>query len=109
MVLEEYLEFDNPNGIRIKGTRVNIEDVVYLVREGMSPGQIRRDLPSLTLEQVHAALTYYYRNRAEVDDYMTRQEAEWEAEKRNHEQGERSEVVNRLLRLKAEKEGKVAM
>lgn len=107
MQLEEYFDFKNLNGIRIEGTRVNLEDVVYMAREGMSPGQIRQDLPSLTLEQIHAALAYYYRNRASVDEYMARQEAEWDAEKRQHEAGERPEVVLRLLQMKAERKGKV--
>ena len=107
MQLEDYFEFDNPNGIRIRGTRVNLEDVIYLAREGMSAGQIRQDLPALTIEQVHAALTYYYRNRQTVDDYMLRQDAEYDAEKRQAEAGDRPEVVSRLLRLKSERKGKV--
>lgn len=107
MQLEDYFEFDNPNGIRIRGTRINLEDVVYLAGEGMSAGQIRQDLPALSLEQVHAALAYYYRNRVTVDEYIVRQHAEWEAEKQHHEAGERPAVVENLLRLKAERKGKV--
>lgn len=107
MELNEYLDFNNPNGIRIKGTRVNLEDVVYLASEGMAPGQIHRDLPVLTLEQIHAALAYYYRNRPGVDEYMARQDAEWEADKKKQKEDERPEVVKRLLRLRAEQKGKV--
>ncbi len=107
MQLEEYFEFDNPNGIRIKGTRVNIEIVVYATREGMTPGQVVQNYPTLTLEQVHAALAYYYANRATIDDYIARQEAAYDEAKRRHEAGERPEVVRRLLKLKAERQGKV--
>jgi len=107
MQLEDYLEFDNPNGIHIRDTRVNIENVIVAAARGHAPGRIVQSYPSLTLEQVHAVLTYYYRNRQQIDDYMARQKAAYDEAKRQHEQGERPDVVQRLQRLRAEKEGKV--
>jgi len=38
----------------------------------MTPEQITADLPSLGLEEVYGALTYYLHNRAQVDDYLRR-------------------------------------
>lgn len=108
MQLEDYFDFENPNGIRIKSTRMNLEDVVYAALRGETPGQIAHNFRSLTLEQVHAALAYYYRNREQVEDYMRRQEAEYDADKARHEQGERPDVVKRLLKLRAEQEGRVS-
>lgn len=108
MELEEYLELDNPNGIRIKGTRINLEVVVRATQEGLTPDQIAQDYSPLTLEQLHAVLAYYHRNRDSVDEYMRRQESEYKKAKRKHEQGERPEVVQRLLRLQADLEGKVS-
>jgi uncharacterized protein (DUF433 family) len=100
MQLEDYFDFQNPNGIRIKGTRVSIEHVIYAAGEGLTAGQIRQEFPSLTLEQVHACLTYYYGHRAEVDAYMAKQEAEWEQDMKRQEQSERPEVVKRLLQMR---------
>lgn len=108
MQLEDYFDFDNPNGIRIKPTRVNLEDVVYAAMRGETPSQIAHSFRSLDLEKVHAALAYYYRNRQEVDEYMKAQEAAYDEAKRQHEQGERPEVVKRLLKLRAEQEGRVS-
>ena len=107
MQLEDYFEFDNPIGIRIRGTRVNVENVILAAARGYAPGRIVQSYPSLTLEQVHAVLAYYYRNRQQIDDYMARQEAAYDEAKKQHEQGERPEVVQRLLKLRAEREGKV--
>jgi uncharacterized protein (DUF433 family) len=106
MQLEDYFDFDNPNGIRIKPTRVNLENVVYAAMRGETPSQIVRGFPSLTLEKVHATLAYYYRNQQQVDAYMRDQEAAYDEAKRQHEQGERPEIVQRLLKLRAEQEGR---
>jgi uncharacterized protein (DUF433 family) len=108
MQLEDYLDLHHPAGIRIKGTRINIEDVVFCVQDGLTATQIVQEFPSLTLEQVHAVLAYYYRNQAPIDDYIARELAAFDEEKRQQDQGERPEVVKRLLRLKAEREGKVS-
>lgn len=108
MQLKDYFDFDDPNGIRIKPTRVNLENVVYAAMRGETPSQIVRGFPSLNLEKVHAALAYYYRNQQQVDEYMKAQEAAYDEAKRQHEQGERPEVVKRLLELRAEQKGRVS-
>lgn len=53
MKLEDYFEFLAPDDIRIKGTRVGIESVLYeyIYRE-QTPEDIARRFPTLTLEQV---------------------------------------------------------
>ncbi len=53
---------------RIDGHRITVEDVaVWHERMGMSPDEIVSAYPSLTLSDVHAALAYYYENRARID------------------------------------------
>ncbi len=52
----------------IDNTRIAVADVVYSMKEGMSPEQIaEEDYPDLSLAQVHAALAYYYDNREEIE------------------------------------------
>lgn len=101
MQLEDYLDFDNPNGIRIKDVRINIEVIIMAAQVGLTPAEIVQDFPFLSLEQVHAALAYYYRNRAQMDDYIKRQDAAYDEAKRKHESGERPEVVQRLMKSRA--------
>src|SRR5438309_9966702 len=53
---------------RIDGHRITVEDVaVWHARLGLSPDEIVSAYPSLTLSEVHAALAYYYENRARID------------------------------------------
>lgn len=53
---------------RIDGHRVTVEDVaIWHERMGMGPDEIVSAYPSLTLSDVHAALAYYYENRARID------------------------------------------
>ena len=74
MVLDEYFDFLAPNDIRIKGTRVGIETVLYdFIHQSKSPDAIAACYPSLTLEQVYATITYYLHNK----DAVTRYLADW--------------------------------
>jgi uncharacterized protein (DUF433 family) len=51
----------------IVGTRVRVQDIYFLAEvEGRSPNEIVTALPSLTLGQVHAALSYYFDHRDAV-------------------------------------------
>lgn len=72
MRLEDYFEFLAPNDIRLKGTRVGIETILYdFIHRSQSPEAIAARYSSLTLEQVYATITYYFHNRDAVDAYLT--------------------------------------
>lgn len=67
-------------GYSVRGTRVSLDSVVYRFLEGLSPESIQADcFPTLTLEQVYGAITFYLANRAEVDEYLRRADEEFEA------------------------------
>jgi len=55
---------------RVGATRVSLDSLVYLFREGVSAEGMVESYPALTLEQVHGALAFYLANRAEVDAYL---------------------------------------
>jgi len=99
MELESYFEFLSEDDIRIKGTRVGIETVLDDYLEGASPEEIAARYRSLSLEQIYATITYYLRNRAQVDAYLKawRQYTDqaWQEQERNP-----SEVVKRLRQLR---------
>lgn len=55
----------------IHGTRIRVQDVAMLSElQGRSPDQIVDAFPQLTLAQVHAALSYYFDNRAEIQAHL---------------------------------------
>lgn len=70
MRLEDYFDVITPDEIRLKGHRINIEQIVERHQAGMTPEQIAADLPSLDLEEVYGALAYYLHFRADVDAYL---------------------------------------
>ena len=80
MQLEEYFDFISPDVIRIKGHRIGIEHVLELYQEGYSPEQIAQEFPGLSLEKIHATITYYLHNQAEVDAYIQRSREQAERE-----------------------------
>ena len=76
--LEDYFEFRSVDDIRIKGHRIGIEDVLKYYLSGYTPEEIKLELPSLNLEKIHATITFYLHNRAQINDYLRRLETDRE-------------------------------
>ena len=51
----------------IQGTRISVRDIIERVRANQSVEDTLAALPHLTVAQVHAALSYYYEYRPEID------------------------------------------
>ena len=51
----------------IDDTRVRVNNVAFLAKQGLTSQQILEHYPDLTLAQVHAALTYYYDHADEIE------------------------------------------
>jgi uncharacterized protein (DUF433 family) len=105
MEIESYFDFISENAIRIAGTRVNIETVLRDYQQGASPEEIVLHYPTLSLEQVHATITYYLANLEGVQAYLQRlerfHEEAWQEQERNP-----SEFVRSLReRFKRERSG----
>ena len=103
MELESYFDFLSADDIRIKGSRIGIETVLYryIYRE-QDAKTIAADYPALSLEAIHATILYYLHNRSRVDEYL----AEWLEFGRVSREKQRQNpppFVLRLRALKAEK------
>jgi uncharacterized protein (DUF433 family) len=59
----------------IDGTRVRVKNIVFLHKQGHSPGEIVDVYPFLSLAQVYAALSYYHDFPAEIDASLANDEA----------------------------------
>jgi uncharacterized protein (DUF433 family) len=55
---------------RVRDTRVSLDSLVYLFREGMSVEGMVESYPALSLEQVHGALAFYLANQEQIDAYL---------------------------------------
>lgn len=63
---------------RVAGSRVSLDSVVYAFLGGQSPESIVDSFPTLSLEQVYGAITFYLSNRDEIDSYLKQGEEEFE-------------------------------
>ena len=63
----------------VTGTRVSLDSVVYAFLEGQTAESIAQSFPVLTLEQVYGTITFYLANCLDIDAYLRREEAEFEA------------------------------
>lgn len=68
--MESYFAFLDSGEIRIRGTRVGIEIVLRDYLEGVAPEEIVLRYPTLSLEQVRAAILYYLRHGDEINQYL---------------------------------------
>jgi len=86
MQWEDFFDFVSEDDIRVKGTRVGIEVVLWEYLEGAMPEEIVLRYPTLSLPQVYATITYYLYNREAVDAYLRRcqrhGERAWQAQRR---------------------------
>ncbi len=71
MDLADYFAFLGPNDIRIKGSRIGVQSVLYdYIYRSCTPEQIAARYATLRLDQVYATILYYLVNREAMDAYM---------------------------------------
>jgi len=72
--MEQYVE-RREGGYYIAGTRISLDSVVHLFKNGASPESILRSFPLAgSLEKIYGAITFYLANRDAVEAYLRDQE-----------------------------------
>ncbi len=51
----------------IAGTRTRVANIVAYYKLGLSPEELAREFPQLSLSQIHDALSFYYEHQQEID------------------------------------------
>ena len=88
--------------IRIKGTRVGIETVLYeYIHNNQTPEEIADSYYTLTLEQVYAIILYYLLNQEKIGVYLSDYLKYIETSREEYENDPPPDVV-RIRELKAE-------
>jgi uncharacterized protein (DUF433 family) len=67
---KEYIE-RREGSFYLIGSRVPLARIVYEFQNGAAPEGIRLDYPTLSLEQVYGAITFYLANKEEIEQDMT--------------------------------------
>ena len=104
MEIEQYFNFLSDDDIRIAGTRVGIETVLYdYIYRSQTAEQIADTYPSINLEQVYATILYYLHNREKVEAYIVDWLEHGERMRREQEKN-LPPVILRLRRLAAQRD-----
>lgn len=94
--------------IRITGSRVPIDTVIYHFKLGATAEEISYKFPSLRLADIYGAIYYYLAHQSDVEEYLSQQEAGADAVQQRIEsdpeyQQSKAEMRERLLARWAEK------
>lgn len=55
----------------IAGTKFPVRAVVnYVLKQGLSPEELAKEFPHLTLAQIYDALSYYYDHKEEIEQEL---------------------------------------
>ena len=74
-----YVRLDEHGAMRIGHSRVMLDSIVAGFEQGHSPETLQQQYPTLSLEEVYGAITYYLPHTDEVHTYLKRQDELWEA------------------------------
>lgn len=98
------LHTDAGGVVRVGGTRVTLDSVVYSFQEGSTAEEILEQYSSLRLADVYAVIGYYLRHREEVEAYIQEQRRQAEEIRRQDEaRYDRVGIRERLLARRAAK------
>jgi uncharacterized protein (DUF433 family) len=79
------LKTDEDGVVRVGGTRVTLDSVVYAFNDGATAEEIAYRYPSLDLVDIYATIAYYLQSRSAVDEYLQRRDAEARAVRQENE------------------------
>ncbi len=104
MQLEDYFNFLAPDDIRVKGSRIGIETILYeYIYRSRTAEEIAQAYTSLSLEQVYATILYYLHNKETISNYIA-DWLEWGHQQRKAQSLNPPPGIVRLRKIKQEKE-----
>jgi uncharacterized protein (DUF433 family) len=62
--------------LRIEGTRITVNQIVTLYKQGYTPEEIADQYSHLSFAQVYTALAYYHANKEEVESDLVAEKDE---------------------------------
>jgi uncharacterized protein (DUF433 family) len=70
------LGIDADGVVRVGGTRVSLDSVIYAFNEGSTPEEIVQQYTTLDLADVYAVIGYYLQHCGEVNEYLAARRAQ---------------------------------
>jgi len=89
--------------IRVTGSRVPLESILYHFKTGATAERIQDSFPSLTLREIYGAIFYYLQNTEAVEEYLRQQdEAEEEGKRFIEQHFDTKDLRERILARRAQ-------
>ena len=98
-----YVRQDEHGALRVGETEVLLDSVLGSWEQGASPETIRRQFPSLLLEEVYGAIAWSLGHPEQVAAYLKRQDAMWQHLRKNNDA---SPLIDRLRATQAREAGR---
>lgn len=73
VVTTSHIVLDERRQAYVEGTRTRVAMIVMDKINGLSPEQIQKSYPYLSMSQIYAALAYYYDNQTDLDAEIARE------------------------------------
>ena len=67
---------DQAGVLRVNGTRVSLDSVIFAFNEGSTPEEIAQQYTTLNLADIYAVISYYLQNQADVSQYLERRKTQ---------------------------------
>jgi uncharacterized protein (DUF433 family) len=98
------LMMDDDGVVRVGGTRVTIDTVIYAFLEGATAEEIAQQYPSLSLADIYSVISYYLNQSDQVNLYLQKRESfslsvKLQNESRYDPNGIRDRLLARLLSI----------
>lgn len=68
------LLLDDDGVVRISGTRVTLDTIIYAFLDGATAEEIAQQYPSLSLPDIYSVIGYYLNQTPKVNQYLQRRE-----------------------------------
>ena len=82
--------------LRVGKTRVSLDSVVYAYNRGEDAAEIQRDFDTLSLAEIHAAISYYLHHKNVVDKYLADRSADFER-RRSEDRARPNHITREML------------
>jgi uncharacterized protein (DUF433 family) len=100
------LQLDQHGVARVGGTRVTLDSVIAVFKQGATPEEIAESFPTLHLADIYSLLGYYLQRRDEMEAYLEKRQVERDAIRAEAER--RFNLVGLRERLLARRQAKDA-
>lgn len=99
------LETSEDGVVRVGGTRVTLETIISVFKNGATAEEIAQKYPTVSLADIYATIAYYLNHRPEIERYLEEQERISEEVRRENEARFNSVGIRERLMARLEKKG----